>query len=199
MAAPNNPAPPFLLTIFFGKANQGWSEGYYIQFPDYNAAATGALALINLRKPMFTPDVSIPYFRVSDPSVRGDSFVKTIIPAAVGTGSDDWTMYEASTALVMRSQAANGKYAIRPLHAIPTVVVDEATELYAAGNSAAWDTAFGAYVTWLKANSIFYHKNVAGVYEAQTIVDVALTRLSHRDAGRPFGLSRGRRAATATP
>lgn len=74
-------AGPFRCTMFFRDRSYGWSETHWAQsgVPDLTTVANNAVDLVKVRAALLAgtadADPQINYVRVSDDSVRGDSFI----------------------------------------------------------------------------------------------------------------------------
>lgn len=191
------PAPPFLAQIFFQTARgNGFSEGYWVDAPDYNAAL-GKVAedfpnLVTLRRALFTASHYVSYVRVSDSSRKRDTVVASFT-SANGGGTyvptvGDTEVDEAAVQLRFESADATVPiFALKPLRLIPEECVTDGKLTPVA----AWSTALQTLKTELIANYRLVMKS-GGVPATFPIISIITQHMTRRKVGRPFGLSGGR-------
>lgn len=190
-------APPFYVQLFFHTARgNGFSEAYWVNAPDYDAAMDRVMdqpnCLYDVRRECFTDAHSIPYVRVSDSTKKRDTVIRapeganskgTYVPVVQDTEADE-------TALLARVEGVDAGipiFALRPLRLIPEECVTNG--VFVPTNP--FSLALSHLETELIANYSMVTKS-GGVPVAFPITDVKYTHMSRRKVGRPFGLSAGR-------
>lgn len=189
-------AGPFQLTLAYNDIglSEGFSEVYFINVGDYASAATHALAIRNASLSIKCVDVYLAFARLSDVTVRGDSYPlnwgSSLGPTAgVGTwvtGTDK--SMPLWNALLMRwynpAFQANSHY----FHGVPTLQVT--AQVYAP--TTAFTTALSAAENVIIANAA-YRQVRSGVVSYTTIQNILTEGVTSRKTGAAQHFIRGRR------
>lgn len=190
-------APPYIGQLFFRtKKGSGFSETYWMKGADYLAATNNLIALADSRKTLFTDQHHLVYYRLSDSTRKRDTMVGGFSGGLAGTYAPDaGTDTEVDdAALLYRIQGVHAIggvdvpfFALKYLHLVPEDISQDSIPDLTLTWSAAWED----FKDVLKDKTQLVVK-ISGTPTALTITTVDEQRLTHRKAGRPFGLSRGR-------
>lgn len=113
----------YKVTLFFTEGAQGWSESYYQTANSPELVRPLALALVKARGGMLAGQVGIPYVRISDETIKGDSRVVTN-PAFVPLtqfGAGEQIPDFAWTGLVVRMEATDLYRRSMTLRGVPDI------------------------------------------------------------------------------
>ncbi len=183
--------PNFQATLFFQDeaGTLGWSEPYYLENVDVDAAKIAMDALITARAEVLCDLYSIVAGRVSDVDVLNDSLLAEDLPVEGAIVSTSATAVDPWTALMVRIESTSAYRGRHFFHGVlentflPSRSYDPANP-----NNAAWVT----WQTYLITNTLLKHK--AGLTTVYSIITNAiLQREVMKKVGRPFNLLRGRR------
>lgn len=195
------PAPVdkfFECRLFFrDEAGVGYSEVYvtHLEPPDPDTLLTRLNTLVTTRKGILQEDSKIIYATASDVGRPGDiDAMQTGLPQ---NGSLAGTAMPASTGAHVRLKTDGLEWITRIFRGITTDDIVNADDLDPAGP---WQDAFAAFPDMLMTNAFgVYHRQATArhaQYSFQAYTgDWIPRRVSHRDAGRPFGGRVGRRAS----
>jgi hypothetical protein len=187
-------------TYFFQSTNglSGWTEIFYPLASTPGAAGAAAIAAANLRKEILHADCSIVQIALSDVSISGDSL--SLLGAPIeGTVVDTTGYLDLDSAVLVKWTVGVWNRNKTYLRGFPVSATKDGKYTFAIGINDALD----AWILGVIPNFVFRGRFIPNLtpppaysigYQPATD-GRAQAKLARRKAGRPFGLSRGRRLA----
>lgn len=179
--------PPVKCTIFYESRSQGWSNTWWINKGNLSDAADDALLLIAGLVTVYTPDVDITYFRVSDASVPKKA---QLFGVDAGTGTyanglihaDSDVCAPPDVCLVMHGESATFKNNYMPLHAFPLDLLNGGANIDV-GN-VKWIGLYNTLTALIQAKCVMVSKGAPPLVEAYQTITRDGVGTHH--VGRPF-------------
>lgn len=187
---------------------EGWSEGYWLDFSDYEACLNYALkTLWPARRGLLPDDSNLFAIRVSATNKKGDVYTKFPIidpknPPSwnIATGEEGKSMPNNLVLWLRQFTANNQVRAVRPLHGLPYNTLESGVKAREFFDSAEWKAQFAKFHAVMTGGKVFLvsELQIDPLPAPKTQIKSAITRMEaprdmrYRKTGRPFGLLRGR-------
>jgi len=193
-------APPWRGTIFFQHHNgQGHSESFWMSAANPDTALTDLIAISTARQAMFAPSCRVKFWRLSDSTIKGDTYVKQAQATTLGTyGSPDPPfddMMPPEVGLKTRFQHVEAYYAYRIIKFLPEDCVTDGFWTPTPAMDTAWNSLRTALLA--KTTGVFkqiHLKPVPPEPAVKALSEIVPLSISTHKVGAPFGLREGRSA-----